>query len=187
MTAAGPAAARPSERIAGVYVVPFQTITDARGYFMESFRRSWIPGVREMVQGNCSLSKAGVLRGLHYHLKQADFWAVPFGEVRAVLYDLRRSSPTRGASLILQMGQDVGEKRSVGLYIPKGIAHGFVALEDSFMTYLVDEYYDPGDELGVQWDDPALGIDWGIRDPIVSERDRRNPLLAEIPLELLPG
>jgi len=75
----------------------------------------------------------------------------------------------------------------VGLYIPKGVAHGFYAVEDSFMTYLVDEYYDASDELGVRWDDPALGIRWGAESPILSERDARNPPLAEIPPQRLPG
>jgi dTDP-4-dehydrorhamnose 3,5-epimerase len=180
----GSSPAQPSSRIAGVYKVPFRAFTDGRGYFYETFRRSWIPGTREMVQGNCSFSKAGVLRGLHYHFKQADFWGVPNGRVRAALYDLRVSSPTRGAAEVLELGQH-GEGRC-GLYIPAGIAHGFYTLEDSFMTYLVDEYYDNSDELGVRWDDPALGIDWGVRAPIVSERDTKNPSLAEIPERLLP-
>ena|SRR5215471_3646933 len=175
-------AARPSDRIAGVYVVPFRSFADSRGYFFESFRRSWIPGVRDMVQGNCSFSKAGVLRGLHYHLKQADFWAVPSGHVRAALYDLRASSPTRGTSLTM----DLGREHPFGLYIPKGVAHGFLTLEDSFMVYLVDEYYDNSDELGVRWDDPALGVDWRARDPIVSARDQENRRLAEIPPAELP-
>jgi dTDP-4-dehydrorhamnose 3,5-epimerase len=174
---AAPSPAQPSARIAGVYHVPFRAFADPRGYFYESFRRTWIPGVREMRQGNCSFSKAGVLRGLHFHLKQADLWSVPSGRVRAALYDLRASSPTRGASEVLELGT----KSPAGLYIPRGVAHGFLALEDSFMTYLVDEYYDATDELGVRWDDPALGIDWGARDPIVSERDRQNPPLAAIP------
>jgi dTDP-4-dehydrorhamnose 3,5-epimerase len=174
--------AQPSERIAGVYVVPFRTFSDPRGYFYESFRRTWVPGSREMIQGNCSFSKAGVLRGLHFHRKQADFWGVPTGLVRAALYDLRTTSATRGAAQVLDLGEGAGNAR--GLYIPKGVAHGFYALEDSFMTYLVDEYYDNSDELGVRWDDPALGIDWGVSAgpaPIVSERDQKNPSLAEIP------
>jgi dTDP-4-dehydrorhamnose 3,5-epimerase len=175
--------ARPSEKIAGVHIVAFRSFADSRGYFFESFRRSWIPGVRDMIQGNCSFSKAGVLRGLHYHLKQADFWAVPAGHVRAVLYDLRASSPTRGASQTLEMGRE----HPFGLYIPRGVAHGFLALEESFMTYLVDEYYDNTDERGVRWDDPVLGIDWGVRAPIVSDRDQANRRLTEIPAAELPG
>jgi dTDP-4-dehydrorhamnose 3,5-epimerase len=180
-----PSPARASERVRGVYVVPFRSFSDPRGYFFESYRRSWIPDGREMIQGNCSFSHAGVLRGLHYHLKQADFWAVPSGRVRAALYDLRVSSSTRGAAEVL----DLGEGAAYGLYIPKGVAHGFYALADSFMTYLVDEYYDNSDELGVRWDDPALGIDWAVGDgraPIVSERDQKNPALAAIAESDLP-
>ena len=135
-----------------------------------------------MVQGNCSFSKAGVLRGLHYHLKQADFWVVPSGRVRVGLYDLRVSSPTRGASDRLEVAGD----QPLGLYIPKGVAHGYYALEDSLMTYLVDEYYDNSDELGLRWDDPVVGIDWGVREPLLSDRDRDNPGLAEIPADRLP-
>src|SRR5947209_14721313 len=121
----------PTAKIEGVLVVPYKSFGDDRGYFFESFRRSWLPaGAREMIQGNCSFSKKGVLRGLHYHLKQADFWAVPSGLVRAALYDFRDWSPTyrKGQTLLM------GHKYPVGLYIPKGVAHGLHALEDSFMT-----------------------------------------------------
>jgi len=170
------------KNIDGVHTVLFKSFGDDRGYFFESYRRTWVPGAREMVQGNCSFSKKGVLRGLHYHRKQADFWAVPSGLVRAALYDFRADSPTFGLSQILEMGQ----KNPIGLYIPKGVAHGFYAIEDSFMTYLVDEYYDNSDELGILWSDPALGIDWGARDPILSKRDLENPPLAAIPADLRP-
>ena len=174
--------ARESDRIRGVYVVPLQSFADDRGYFFESFRKSWVPGVAEMIQGNVSFSKAGVLRGMHYHLKQADFWLVPSGHVRAALYDMRSSSATRGASQV----QELGSQHPFGLYIPAGVAHGFYALEPSIMTYLVDQYYDNSDERGVRWDDPALGVDWGARDPIVSARDQQNPPLQAIPLNELP-
>jgi dTDP-4-dehydrorhamnose 3,5-epimerase len=179
-----PAAVEPSSLIEGVYLVRFQKFGDTRGYFYESFRRSWIPGVRDMIQGNTSFSRAGVLRGMHYHLKQADFWSVPVGRVRAALYDFRPSSPTKGAAQVVDMG---GEDNNVGLYIPRGVAHGFCALADSFMTYLVDEYYDNTDELGIRWDDPAMGIDWRLSMPaVVSERDAKNPAIAAIPAELRP-
>src|SRR5262245_32714908 len=149
--------AQPSALIDGVYTVAMKTFGDSRGFFYESYRKTWIPGAREMVQGNCSFSNAGVLRGLHYHLKQVDLWSVPVGAVRAVLYDFRKSSRTRGASQIVEMG----EHSRVSLYIPRGVAHGFLALKDSYMTYLVDEMYDNSDELGILWNDPALGVDWG--------------------------
>jgi dTDP-4-dehydrorhamnose 3,5-epimerase len=163
--------------------VRFQKFGDSRGYFYESFRKGWIPGVREMVQGNCSFSQPGVLRGMHYHLKQADFWSVPVGRVRAALYDFRPGSPTKGASQMVDLGRD----SPVGLYIPRGVAHGFCALEESFMTYLVDEYYDGADELGIRWDDPALGLDWALTAaPVLSDRDAKNPLLADVPAEVRP-
>jgi len=172
-----------SDRIKGVYIVPLKSFADDRGYFFESFRKSWLPeGTAEMIQGNVSFSKAGVLRGMHYHLKQADFWLVPQGHVRAALYDMRPSSPTRGASQV----QELGEKHPFGLYIPRGVAHGFYTLVPSMMTYLVDQYYDNTDERGIRWDDPALGIDWAAREPIVSGRDQQNPLLAAIPASDLP-
>ena len=169
--------------IDGVTVIPLKSFGDDRGYFFESYRRGWIPGGREMVQGNCSFSKKGVLRGLHYHRKQADLWTVPSGMVRAGLYDFRAGSPTFGLAQTLE----IGVRNPMGLYIPKGVAHGFYALEDSFMTYLVDEYYDNSDELGILWNDPALGVAWGARDPILSKRDQDNPPLASIPADRRPG
>jgi dTDP-4-dehydrorhamnose 3,5-epimerase len=81
---------------------------------------------------------------------------------------------------------ELGQGHAFGLYIPKGVAHGFCALTDVMMTYLVDEYYDNSDERGIRWNDPALGIDWGMTEVIVSDRDRQNPPLAEIPTALLP-
>jgi dTDP-4-dehydrorhamnose 3,5-epimerase len=171
-----------SEAIRGVHVVQLRQFEDNRGHFFETFRRGWIPGAGEMVQGNCSFSKAGVLRGLHYHMKQADLWVVPSGRVRAVLFDMRRGSPTRGRGQVFEMG----ESNLIGVYVPKGVAHGFYALTDSLMTYLVDQLYDNSDELGVRWNDPALGIDWQVRAPILSDRDQKNPLLAEIPAGNLP-
>lgn len=181
--ASAPGPAQASSLIDGVYTIPLKVFGDTRGYFFETFRRSWIPEAREMVQGNCSFSSAGVLRGLHYHLKQADLWNVPVGLVRAVLYDFRPRSATRGASQIVEMG----ETNRVALYIPKGVAHGFLALRDSYMTYLVDEYYDNSDELGIFWNDPALGVDWGATvEPSLSDRDLKNPKLADIPADRHP-
>ena len=171
-----------SSNISGVYVVHLAPFEDPRGRFLETWRRSWIPGAREMVQANRSDSRAGVLRGLHYHLRQADFWYVPTGRIRAVLYDFRRSSPTSGATQVLEMG----DGHDIGVYIPSGVTHGFRALSDAVMTYLVDEYYDGKDELGILWNDPSLGLDWGAGTPVLSERDLRNPLASAIPADLLP-
>ena len=179
-----PATVQRSSSIDGVYLIRFQKLGDPRGYFYETYRRSWIPEGREMVQGNSSFSRAGVLRGMHYHLKQADLWSVPVGRVRAALYDFRTSSPTAGASQMIDLG---GAEEPLGVYIPRGVAHGFCALEDAFMSYLVDEYYDGADELGIRWDDPVMRLDWRLTaPPVVSERDARNPALAEIPVERRP-
>ncbi|MBM3674484.1 MAG: dTDP-4-keto-6-deoxy-D-glucose epimerase [Actinobacteria bacterium] len=173
----------PAPEIAGVVIVEPTIWADARGMFAETFRQEWLPeGSPTMVQGNRADRQADTLVGLHYHRFQADYWYVPFGRVLAALHDLRKSSPTRGASLTVELN---GEQHR-GLYIPRGVAHGFYAITDATITYLVDNYYNPDDELGVAWDDPAMGIDWPGRDPILSDRDRANPLIADIPPELAP-
>lgn len=172
-----------SKTINGVYVVELQSHHDDRGRFVETYRRNWIPGAREMVQGNRSDSQPGVLRGIHYHLFQSDYWYVPNGRSFVALVDLRPSSPTFKAVETLEMGDD----NDIAVYIPPGVGHGFLALTDVTMTYLVDEYFDGSDELGVRFDDPALGISWPDGERIVSERDQANPLLADIPDENLPA
>ncbi len=172
----------PSPVIDGVVVVEPKVWSDARGLFVETFRHEWIPDAEPMVQANRADRRAGVLVGLHYHLHQADYWYVPVGRAFVALHDLRESSSTVGATLTLE----IGEHDHRGVYIPKGVAHGFFAMTDLTITYLVDRYYDPADELGLAWDDPALGVEWPGRAPVVSERDRANPRRAEIPTELRP-
>jgi dTDP-4-dehydrorhamnose 3,5-epimerase len=170
-----------SDVIAGVHIVEPTKFGDERGYFIENYRREWFPQGREMVQGNRGNRIAGCLVGLHYHLHQADYWYVPFGHARVVLHDLRQGSPTDGATLALDLGEvDGGEANHLGVFIPPGVAHGFASLSDMAITYLVDNYYNPADELGVAWDDPAVEADWGVSDPILSERDRSNPRRADI-------
>jgi dTDP-4-dehydrorhamnose 3,5-epimerase len=172
----------PSEQIQGVYLVRPKVFGDDRGYFVETYRREWIPGGREMIQGNRGNRVAGCLVGLHYHLHQADYWYVPFGHARVVLHDLRQGSPTDGATQMFDLGEvDGGPNEHLGLYIPPGVAHGFASLTDMAITYLVDGYYNPTDERGVAWDDPDIGADWGLSgEPIISERDRTNPRRGEI-------
>jgi len=173
---------QPSSTIAGVYVCTPQTYGDHRGFFVETFRRAWIPGSREMIQANRADRKAGALVGLHYHLHQADYWYVPFGTARMVLHDLRLGGPTDGASMSL----DLSGENHRGVYIPPGVAHGFAALTDMTITYLVDQYYNPADELGVAWDDPAVRVDWGLTAPLLSSRDQSNPRRADIEPRLQP-
>ena len=171
-----------SEVIDGVVVVELDAHGDERGRFVESYRRSWFKHGREMVQANRSDRQAGTVVGLHYHLHQADYWYVPRGRARVVLHDLREGSPTDGATLHLEMGE--GTDR--GVLIPPGVAHGFAALSDLTVTYLVDGYYNPSDELGVAWDDPEIGAHWGVSDPILSGRDRSNPRRADLPASRRP-
>ena len=130
-----------------------------------------------MVQGNRSDKQAGAVVGLHYHLHQADYWYAPRGRVRVVLHDLREGSATDGATLVLE----IGEHDDRGVFIPPGVAHGFAAVTDMTITYLVDNYYNPDDELGVAWDDPEIGADWGLKDPILSARDQKNPRRKDLP------
>ena len=173
---------RQSEAIAGVWHVEPTVHGDQRGMFIETYRREWFPNGREMVQGNRSNKQRNALVGLHYHLHQADYWYCPVGTIRVVLHDLREGSPTDGATECFDIGGD--DHR--GVFIPPGVAHGFAALTDVVMTYLVDGYYNPADELGVHWNDPVIGADWGVTDPITSERDRTNPMRADLPVGRRP-
>jgi dTDP-4-dehydrorhamnose 3,5-epimerase len=166
-----------SDRIAGVYVVEPDIHGDERGRFIETYRREWFPNGREMLQGNRGDRKAGALVGLHYHLHQADYWYVPFGTARVVLHDLREGGPTDGATLTLELS----DQNHLGVFIPPGVAHGFAAVTDMTITYLVDGYYNPADELGVAWDDPEIDADWGVAEPIVSGRDQSNPRRKDLP------
>jgi dTDP-4-dehydrorhamnose 3,5-epimerase len=171
-----------SERIAGVHLVAPAIHRDDRGLCLETYRREWFPNGREMVQANRANRQAGTLVGLHYHLHQADYWYVPFGAARVVLHDLREGGPTDRATLLLELSGD----NHRGVFIPPGVAHGFVALSDVVITYLVDGYYNPADELGVAWDDPEVDADWGIADPILSDRDLKNPSRSSIPPDRRP-
>jgi dTDP-4-dehydrorhamnose 3,5-epimerase len=135
------------------------------------------------VQANLSASAPGVLRGLHLHRRQLDYWVVATGRAFVALVDVRPmlSDAASGPTV---------ETRELGaddwVVIPEGVAHGFLALEPLELLYLVTNWYDGSDELGFAWDDPAVGIAWpsiphtpGGR-PIVSDRDASNPSLAEL-------
>lgn len=178
----------PIPEIDGAHLVEPVVHGDERGFFVETYRRNWFPEGREMVQGNRGDRRAGAIVGLHYHLHQADFWYVPFGRCRVVLHDLRQGGPTDGNTFTVDLGADPdgGPHDHRGVYIPPGVAHGFSALTDMTITYLVDGYYNPADELGVAWDDPEIAADWGVTDPVVSGRDQANPARADIPAHLRP-
>lgn len=175
------AKAEPLNDIAGVLRVTLVAHNDERGRLIETYRQEWLGDVPAMVQGTRSDSKQGVTRALHYHLEQADYWYVPLGRMVCGLYDLRRSSPTRGNRAAVELDD------GTGLYIPPGVAHGFQALTDVTLTYLVDRPYDASDEYGLAWDDPDAAIPWPLTDPILSERDENNPKLKDIPEDELPA
>ncbi len=171
-----------SGTIKDVLIVQPDRHGDERGVFIETYRRSWFPLGREMVQGNRAERQAGSVVGLHYHLHQADYWTVPRGRARVVLHDLRQGSPTDTATLSI----DVDGDNALGIFIPPGVAHGFSTLTDVTITYLVDGYYNSADELGVAWDDPAVGADWGVEQPVLSARDQANPRRADLDAAFLP-
>lgn len=173
-----------SDLIQGVVLVSLAPFEDERGHFVETFRKEWFPQrTWDVIQGNASYSRAGVLRGLHFHHRQVDYWFVPSGTIRVGLCDLRCSSPTYRAVQTLE----IGDQSFMGLYIPVGVVHGFVALTDAILTYLVDNYYDGTDEHGVAWNDPDINLPWGISNPHLSCRDAQNPFLRDIPPENLPA
>ena len=118
-------------------------------------------------------------------MNQSDYWYVSHGQAQVVLHDLRQDSPTQGATQNFKLGISNSSEQK-GVYIPPGVAHGFAAVTDITITYLVDNYYDPQDELGVAWNDPQIRADWEIDNPILSERDQSNPLLEGIEKHLQP-
>jgi dTDP-4-dehydrorhamnose 3,5-epimerase len=175
---------RESTLIRGVQHADIEIHGDSRGWFAETFRRTWFPHRDwDEVQINLATSRAGVLRGLHYHFRQIDYWCLVSGRVRVGLYDLRPGSPTLGAreSVVLDAATPAG------LFIPVGVAHGYLALTDIAISYVVDRYFDGSDEYGVAWDDPDIAIPWGIDKPTLSARDAANPRLQGIPVATRPA
>ena len=168
----------------GVLHVELRPFADERGRFTETFRKEWFPQrAWNNVQSNRSDSRPGVLRGLHYHFNQVDYWYVAAGRIRVGLADLRRSSPAFRRTTTIDL--DAADNR--GLYIPTGVAHGFLALSDVTLFYTVDNYYDGGDEFGLAWDDPDVVVGWQApAAPIVSGRDAANPRFSAIPFASLP-
>jgi dTDP-4-dehydrorhamnose 3,5-epimerase len=168
--------------IPDVKLIKPRRFNDARGFFAQTYLREQYVGVgitSIFVQDNWSRSSKGVLRGLHYQCEhsQAKLVSVIRGEVFDVVVDMRKESPTFGkwASAILS------DENGHQLFGPKGFAHGFVVLSEivDFM-YKCDDYYTPGDEYGVRWDDPSLGIEWpDVENPLVSEKDAALPLFAD--------
>jgi dTDP-4-dehydrorhamnose 3,5-epimerase len=160
---------------------------DERGFFLETYRRDlWAEhGVDvEFVQHNHSRSSKGTLRGLHFQTEpgQAKLIRCSRGKIFDVAVDLRRDSPTYGQ----WEGHVLDDEAHRQLYVPIGFAHGFAVLSEvADVAYLCSSTYDPATESGIAWDDPEVGVEWPVSDPLVSERDQSAPTLAEI-AETLP-
>jgi dTDP-4-dehydrorhamnose 3,5-epimerase len=132
------------------------------------------------VQSNLSRTRAGGLRGLHFHRQQADYWCVLEGHAFVALVDLRAGSPTQDARWWDSFDASDGLR---GLYVPAGVAHGFLAVTDLTMQYLVDRPFTGEDEFGIAWNDPDLAIPWPHADPVVSERDASNQPMVQVALD----
>ena len=173
--------------LAGVLLVEPDVYGDARGYFLETWSRARYAAAGldvDFVQDNLSLSRRGALRGLHFQNPQAQgkLVCVVSGEVYDVAVDVRAGSATFGRWVgVTLSGED---KRQ--LYVPPGFAHGFcVTSETALFAYKCTRPYSPAAERGVRWDDPDLGIDWPLSDPLLSEKDRTAPRLRDVPPEWL--
>jgi len=161
--------------ISGVFEIFPRVFEDSRGFFFESFREDWLldKGVKsKWIQDNQSYSQKGTVRGLHFQtppFAQAKLVRVVQGSVLDVVVDLRKDSPTFGDSFSTVLDS----KRHNALYVPEGFAHGFSVLEDAIFVYKCSAYYHKESEGGIKWDDPALGIDWKLENPIISKKDEQ--------------
>lgn len=172
----------------GVLELRPQILRDARGFFLETYHRAKFAELAitdVFVQDNHSQSLKGTLRGLHYQLRrpQAKLCRVVEGQVFDVAVDIRTGSPHFGrwTSVILSA------KEQNQIFIPRGFAHGFLALSDRIQfLYKCSDFYDPADEHGIAWNDPTLDIRWGISEPLLSRKDSCLPTLTGVPRDLLP-
>jgi dTDP-4-dehydrorhamnose 3,5-epimerase len=171
--------------IRDVVLIEPTVLGDDRGFFMEAFKRPDFRGVGikfEPVQENHSKSKKWVLRGLHYQTEpfaQGKLVRVVRGRILDVAVDLRKRSPT----FAKWVEEELSEENRLMLYVPKGFAHGFLALEnDTEVVYLVDNDYSKSNEKGVRWNDPLIGVRWPIKSPLLSKKDENWPTLDEAQL-----
>lgn len=171
--------------IEGVVIIDPEIYGDKRGWFCEAYSQrrfdEEVAPVR-FVQENLSKSRYGVVRGLHYQrgeAAQAKLVSVLAGRVLDVAVDIRKGSPTFGKHVAVELSAE--NRRQI--FIPRGFAHGFAVLsEEALFQYRCDNPYAPTEERGIAWNDPAIGIDWGIpeEDVILSAKDAKNPLLADV-------
>jgi dTDP-4-dehydrorhamnose 3,5-epimerase len=176
-----------SGRLPGLLLIGPKVFGDSRGFFLETwhqnrYREAGLTAA--FVQDNVSFSRRGALRGLHFQnpAPQGKLVSVLQGEVFDVAVDLRRTSPTFGQWEGLTLSAD--NKRQ--FYVPPGFAHGFVVMsETALFHYKCTEFYSPGNEMTICWDDPDLGIEWPLQDPVISEKDARGLRLREVPKDKL--
>ncbi|MGD9101228.1 MAG: dTDP-4-dehydrorhamnose 3,5-epimerase [Anaerolineae bacterium] len=167
-----------------VILITPQVYRDDRGYFFESYKKSEFAAndiAEEFIQENCSFSIKGVLRGLHYQLPpfaQGKLVACASGSVFDVAVDIRRDSSTFGE----WVGFELSAENKRMLYVPPGFAHGFYVLEAARLIYKITARYAPDYEGGIMWNDSEIGIRWPAGEVILSEKDKRNPLLGEAKL-----
>ena len=170
--------------IKGVYVIEPRVFNDERGYFFEAWKQAEFEaniGPVHFVQDNESMSSRGVLRGLHYQkgdASQAKLVRVIKGRVLDVAVDIRRSSPTFGQHVMVELSDE--NKRQ--FFIPRGFAHGFLVLSDvAIFTYKVDNPYAPQADAGIRWNDPDLAIEWPLEgmEVLTSEKDMKQPFLRD--------
>ena len=174
-------AKRLETKLDGVVLIEPVVHGDERGFMLESYsREAWRElGVDvDFVQHNHSRSSQGTLRGIHFQTEpgQAKLVRCPRGEILDVAVDLRRDSPTYG-QWEAHVLDDVKHRQ---LFVPVGFGHGFAVLSEvADVAYQVSSYYDPATEAGIAWDDPAIRVDWQVAEPLLSQRDKEAPRLAE--------
>ena len=177
--------ATPTE-LPGVLLIDPDVYRDARGFFLESFHTEKYRSIgisERFVQDNHSRSVRGTIRGLHLQVgrPQAKLIRVVRGEIFDVAVDVRIGSPTFGRWVGVTLSSDSFQQ----CFVPQGFAHGFgVRSEFAEVEYKCTDFYDPAAEIGIAWDDPAIGIAWNVEQPLLSDKDRRNPKLATLTARL---
>lgn len=172
----------------GVFLIESEVYKDDRGFFLETYHAQKYKEIglaQVFVQDNHSHSLRGTLRGLHYQLNhpQGKLVYVITGEIFDVVVDIRPGSPTFGRWL----GTTLSAENKRQLFVPEGFAHGFCVLsETADVMYKCTDLYAPGDEYGILWSDPTIDIVWPMENPILSEKDAKNPTLKDVPEECLP-
>ncbi len=173
--------------LSGLLVIEPEVFGDPRGFFLETWNRGRYADAgidADFVQDNVSFSRRGTLRGLHFQnpRPQGKLLQVLQGEIYDVAVDIRRSSPTFGR----WHGLALSSENKLQFYVPPGFAHGFVVVsEHALVHYKCTDFYSPKDELAVRWNDPAIAIDWPVKEPLLSDRDSKAVRLSEMPPDRL--